>query len=263
MMITFPQQYTIECLDKRVTGTAASDTPTSVVANKLVDTGADFSNVTVGDYVVLAADPRKYAQVTALDSGTQLSLADDIILGTDYKYYIVPEATAFQLNVDIDNYDGETVPNFKLFLVAGDNVESEAAGGDLEYTVSGCEIVSIDSATQCTVSLPLGNNQTFLFNPTKKILAVGVDDIDFILIQEVDGGGEDELVLAGSFGKKGSGYAKIGLNGQAGDSPVGLSNGSLLMSDVLEAIVGSVSGGWQNTPAVNIRALGGGRLAHG
>ena len=261
MMITFPQQYSIECVDKRVAGTIASDEPTSVVANKLVDTAANFSNVAVGDYVVLSADPRKYAQVTAVDSNTQLSLADNIILGTDYLYYIVPEATAFQLNVDLDNYDGETVPNFKQFLTVGDNVEAEAAGG-LEYTVSGCEIVSIDSTTQCTVSLPLGLNQTFLFNPTKKILAVGVDDIDFVLIQEVAGGGEDELVLAGSFGKQSDGYAKIGLNGQDGDSPVGLSDGSLLMSDVLEAIVNSVSGGWQNTPAVNIRALGGGRFAH-
>lgn len=254
-MITFPQQFEVECVDKRVALTDGSSTPTSVSANKLIDTAADFSNVIVGDYVTLADAPQKYTLVTVVDSGTELTLEDDIILGTDYEYAVLSKATAFQLEVDVSAYAGETVPNLKKFLSVADGVDTN--GYSLDYTVSGCKVVSVDSNTQCTIDIPVGGDTTIYFNSTNHINSIDVSEIDFVLVQE------QELVLAGPFGKTAVGYAKIELNGLPGDAPVGVSNSALLMSDVLEAIVDSVSGSWQSAPAVNTRALGGGRMAFG
>ena len=93
-------------------------TTTSTTANKLVDSGQNFlTTVTVGDYVTNETDETK-TTVTAIDSNTQLSLADDIFTsGEDYIIYHAPE---FTLNFDneIDewsfiDYNGDTNSLFK------------------------------------------------------------------------------------------------------------------------------------------------------
>jgi len=98
--------------------TEESGTTTSTVSNKLVDSNQNFNtNVTVGDYVINETDSTQ-TTVTAIDSGTQLSLADDIFTsGEDYVIYHAPE---FTLNFDneIDewnqiDYGGETNSLFK------------------------------------------------------------------------------------------------------------------------------------------------------
>jgi hypothetical protein len=95
-------------------------TTTSTIANKLVDSGQNFtSTVTVGDYVLNETDNTQ-TKVTAIDSDTQLSLADDIFtLGEDYVIYHAPE---FTLNFDneIDewsftDYGGQSNSLFKNF----------------------------------------------------------------------------------------------------------------------------------------------------
>ena len=66
---------------------------TSVVANKLVDSNADFfqdyGGIRVGDVAVNLTNA-KTATVTAVDSATQLSLSDDIFTTTTFLGYNVP-----------------------------------------------------------------------------------------------------------------------------------------------------------------------------
>ena len=95
-------------------------TTTSTVANKLVDSGQNFtSTVTVGDYVLNETDDTQ-TTVTAIDSNTQLSLADDIFTsGEDYIIYHAPEFTLnFDNEVDewsFTDYGGQSNSLFKNF----------------------------------------------------------------------------------------------------------------------------------------------------
>lgn len=95
-------------------------TTTSTTTNKLVDSGQNFlTTVRVGDYVTNETDETQ-TTVTAIDSNTQLSLADDIFTsGEDYVIYHAPE---FTLNFDneIDewsfvDYNSQTNSLFKKF----------------------------------------------------------------------------------------------------------------------------------------------------
>lgn len=64
---------------------------TSGVASKLTDSGADFSDILIGDIVHNTLDDT-FAMVTALDSSTVLSLSDDIMDNTEpYIIYQEPE----------------------------------------------------------------------------------------------------------------------------------------------------------------------------
>jgi len=54
-----------------------SGTTTAATANKLVDVGADFSNVSVGDIIYNTTDS-SVATVTAIDTSTILSVSEDI-----------------------------------------------------------------------------------------------------------------------------------------------------------------------------------------
>ena len=98
--------------------TEESGTTTSTVSNKLVDSNQNFNtNVTVGDYVINETDDTR-TTVTAIDSGTQLSLADDIF--TSGENYVIYHAPEFTLNFDneIDewnqiDYGGDTNSLFK------------------------------------------------------------------------------------------------------------------------------------------------------
>jgi hypothetical protein len=71
----------------------ASGTQTSATANKLTDTGATFDDgtITIGDIVYDTTDS-SIATVTAIDSGTVLSLSADIFTATE-NYVIYDKAT--------------------------------------------------------------------------------------------------------------------------------------------------------------------------
>lgn len=65
-----------------------SGTTTAATANKLVDVGADFSNVSVGDIVYNTKDDTS-ATVTAIDTSTILSLSADIFTSPEeYKIFL-------------------------------------------------------------------------------------------------------------------------------------------------------------------------------
>ena len=57
MTISLPQNLQIEAVSARVSGTDVSTEPSSVVANKLVDTANNFTSVAIGDVVVLLDTP--------------------------------------------------------------------------------------------------------------------------------------------------------------------------------------------------------------
>ena len=65
-----------------------SGTTTAATANKLVDVGADFSNVNVGDIIYNDTDNTS-ATVTAIDTSTILSVSADIFTSPeDYEIYL-------------------------------------------------------------------------------------------------------------------------------------------------------------------------------
>ena len=86
-------------------GSDLSGTNTSVTANKLVDSGKDFSasglNVQVND-IVFDDTGNDYARVTAVDNATTLSLNTDIIISGD-AYEIDQGAAAKDKEYLIDN----------------------------------------------------------------------------------------------------------------------------------------------------------------
>ena len=68
--------------------TVLSGTTTAATANKLVDVGADFSNVNVGDIIYNTTDNTS-ATVTAIDTSTILSVSADIFTSPeDYEIFL-------------------------------------------------------------------------------------------------------------------------------------------------------------------------------
>ena len=75
-----------------------SGTATSTTANKLVDTAGQFTaNVKVGDTVSNTTD-NTTADVTAIDSNTQLSLSADIMASGEA--YVIKQSSASQSGLD-------------------------------------------------------------------------------------------------------------------------------------------------------------------
>jgi len=70
-----------------VSGPTESSTTTATTSNKLTDGAASFTNNLVG-YIVYNTTDNTVATVTAVDSGTELSLSADIMAnGEDYTLY--------------------------------------------------------------------------------------------------------------------------------------------------------------------------------
>lgn len=224
----------------RVTGTDASDVPSSVTANKLVDTANSFSNVSIGDYVVLKDNPKVFTTVTALDSATQLSLDDDIITSTSDGYFVVTAADAFKVVQDGTSY------NFDVLVSRGDLVDSEDTN-DISLTLSGCRVVSVDSPTQFTVDLPMGGYETIA-------IALQNQPVDCLDVNHIDvfwGNAADEEILLTSLA--GDNYS-IGFypSGQPPFAPTT----AIILSDIEDAIVEAIGGGYRTNVPINQRALG-------
>ena len=82
--------YLIKDEDTATANDLYSGSATSTTANKLVDSGASFASAAVGMTVFNTTD-NTFATVTALDSGTQLSLSADIMASGDN--YIIGDAS--------------------------------------------------------------------------------------------------------------------------------------------------------------------------
>ena len=90
-------------------GESASGTTTGVATNKLIDSNASFTSAVLNDKVVNQVDGQT-ATVSAVDSGTQLTLSADIMLSgeaytidnspyiTQGHYYVVDNGGATELN---------------------------------------------------------------------------------------------------------------------------------------------------------------------
>lgn len=78
-------------------GFGASGTSKSpIIANKLSDGTANFNNgrVSVGDIVQeITGSPAKLTTVTAIDSGVQLALTDDLFTNVGFEYLVYPLIT--------------------------------------------------------------------------------------------------------------------------------------------------------------------------
>ena len=102
------------------TNPAESGTTTSTVANKLIETGQNFtSTVQVGDIVSNTTDDTK-STVSSVDSDTQLTLAADIMASGET--YVIYRPPAFTINFDNEvdewnliDYQGSTNSLFKKF----------------------------------------------------------------------------------------------------------------------------------------------------
>ena len=102
------------------TNPAESGTTTSTTANKLIETGQNFtSTVQVGDIVLNTTDDTK-STVSSVDSDTQLTLAADIIASGET--YVIYRPPAFTINFDNEvdewnliDYQGSTNSLFKKF----------------------------------------------------------------------------------------------------------------------------------------------------
>ena len=76
----------------------ATGTTTGTTTDKLVDSGADFSSVTIGD-IVRNTTGSTTAFVTAVDTQTQLSLSSDIF--TSGEDYIITSASATEVSIEV------------------------------------------------------------------------------------------------------------------------------------------------------------------
>jgi len=102
------------------TNPAESGTTTSTTANKLIETGQNFtSTVQVGDIVLNTTDNTK-STVSSVDSDTQLTLAADIMASGET--YVIYRPPAFTINFDNEvdewnliDYQGSTNSLFKKF----------------------------------------------------------------------------------------------------------------------------------------------------
>lgn len=219
-----------------VPDTDGSNLPSSIVANKLVDTENSFANVSVGDVVVLIDSPNIYASVTAVDSDTELSLDRDIITAFN-AYFVLTEANAFKVVVD-----GTEDYNLDVLCSPGDLVETTSTE-DIDQTLSGCRVVSVDGPNQLTVDMPMGGYDGVKIGLQKQPNQIDVGLIDAIYM--IDG----ELLLTSYEGDNASTYASLYVYGEGGVEQA-------IIEDVEDAIVEAVGNGYRTNAPINQRALG-------
>jgi hypothetical protein len=222
-----------------VPDTDGSNLPSSIVANKLVDTESDFTNVSVGDVVVLIDSPDTYASVTAVDSNTELSLDRDIIKSLTDAYYVLPEANAFKVVLD-----GTQDYNLDVLCSPGDLVDTNSTE-EVDATLSGCRVVSVDGPNQLTVDMPMGGYESVIIGLQKQPNQLDVGLIDIIFMND------GELLLTSYEGSFASNYAGLYAYGSGGAAIE-----RVIIEDVEDAIVEAVGGGYRTNAPINQRALG-------
>jgi hypothetical protein len=100
-------------------GTADSGTTTSTSANKLVQTGQNFDSTVLSGMIVFNSTDSTFANVTAVDSATTLSLSADVMTSgenfTIYKTPLLPdgwlECDGSTISDADSPLDGVAVPN--------------------------------------------------------------------------------------------------------------------------------------------------------
>ncbi len=233
MTISLPQNVQVNEVSARVSGTDVSNEPSSVVANKLVDTANNFTSVAIGDVVVLIDTPGTFTTVTALDSTTELSLAKDIIKSTDDNYFVLTAADAFKI------VQNGTLLNFLQLFSVGSAVDFND-GEVITKTLSGCLVTSVDSSTQLTTDLPMGGYGEEVFITTKNKIFFNVEALDVFYADT----GNEEIALTG--------YAFDNMNYASVYSDTMPSS----LEDIAEAVSEAVGGGYRNNAPINTRTLG-------
>jgi hypothetical protein len=232
MTISFPQNVSFNAVSSRVAGTEFAIEPTAIAPFKVINTaGTTFSQVAVGDVVCIYDYPGTFATVTVVDSATELTLDKDIIKGTSDYYLVLTADSAFKVIQDGTDH------NFLQLFSPGSRVDTEATE-DLNYTVSGCGVVSVDSPTQLTTDIPMGGYD-FIHVTTDKKAFCNVENIDVFYISN------DEIVLTG-YKFEDFEYPAILTDLEP--------QGSL--DDVVDAISKSVAGGYRNDSPINTRTFG-------
>jgi len=232
MTISFPIQVNFDCLTTSLS--ADIEQPTTIQPFKAISTAGDFSGVSVGDIVFLQDDPTKYTTVVSVDSPSEMTIADDIIKTTDDFFGPLTASTAFKIIQDGTNYD------FVSLFKAGDLVDTSDTE-EVESTNSGCRIVSVDSATQLTVSLPMAGYGSVSILRSGTASVVSVDDIDFFFYNSFN-----QSVFIGPY------YNEFDNGGLTLKSLAGES----ALKDVEDAIVKAVSFGYTTNAQINTRAFG-------
>lgn len=231
MTISFPIQVNVDCTTNLSAGV---ESPTSIQPFKAICIENDFLPVSVGDIVFLADDPAKYTTVVSVDGEFELTLADDIIKTTDDAFGVLTASTAFKIIQDGTDYD------FVSLFKAGDLVDTDSTE-EVESTNSGCRIVSVDSPTQLTVSLPMAGYDSVSILRSGTASVVSVDDIDFFFYNSFN-----QSVFIGPY------YNEFNNGGLTLKSLAGES----ALKDVEDAIVKAVSFGYTTNAQINTRAFG-------
>lgn len=241
MTISFDLALQISCVSARVTGTDANEQPSSVVAGKLVDIANSFTNVTVGDVVVLTDDPRTYTTVTAVDSATQLSLDKDIITSTDSYYYVLTAADAFK--VRRDNSGGEDY-NFLTLFSPGDIVDSDSVNVIDNWTINGGAVVSVDDVGQLTTDTPMGGYEGVSIARQNAKSLMSLEGVN-VIFGGIDNG---DISLTDYVGDIDT-YPVLYANTEAQYAGV--------LANLKEVITQAVGGGYRNVIPVDQELLGG------
>jgi len=130
-------------------GFGASGKSTSVTANKLNDSAANFQNGRVGGTDIvqqITSSPAKLTTVTGIDSGITLSLTDDIFLSTGLEYVVYPpianqpkhfirKSHVLAMNDSDEIKAGITLQEF-------DHIRILASTTDMAFSIFGSEITA-------------------------------------------------------------------------------------------------------------------------
>lgn len=179
--------------DATTTTTLASGTNTSVTSGKLVDSGADFSGdgVAVGN-VVKNTTSGTYAYVSAVDSGTALSLSADIFTATprNYEIYSTKSVVSSLTSAELIWTNFQTSGGNYLYWVNG-------ADSARHYNGSAWATPSITGATSSTFSYTFPHKARLFFikKDTTTVHYLPVDAVSGA-VGTLDVGGE--LTLGGT-----------------------------------------------------------------
>jgi len=123
----------------------------------------------------------------------------------------------------------------------------DAGGNDIDQTLSGCRVVSVDSPTQVTVDLPMGGYNDLYFGFQKSLSPYDADGIDVFYYDD----GNQELVLTNTEGDSDN-YASLYPLGTEGTAVTG----AQMLAAVKDAIGEAVGGGWRTNAPIDQTYIG-------
>ena len=169
-----------------------SGTTTTTFQNKLIESGQNFeSTVSIGDRVINTTDS-SLAYVTNIDSDTQLTLNNDIMItGEDYKIFTPVTGLTEVVNGTIDNDGGSGSRDVADPAVNGSTILTfdEITGDDGRYWAIEIEDDDTFSGTDLEIGLIMMGEYYDMPHSSDRAVKRTID-YDGVTIQQAIGGGE-------------------------------------------------------------------------